>query len=98
MRSCAACSGAIEAEAIGVRDVCPSCHAYLHSCRNCDFYAPGMSRDCREPSAELVADKENGNFCDFFRWDPERKSAAKSASANARAELEKLFRKGAEKR
>ena len=56
-----------------------------------------MSRDCREPSAELVADKENGNFCDFFHWDPARKGAAKSASTDARAELEKLFRKGAGK-
>jgi hypothetical protein len=94
VRRCAACSAEIASEAIGVRDVCPSCQAYLHSCRNCDFYAPGASRDCREPSAELVADKEGGNFCDFFRWDADRKTAPKSSSPSAaRAELEALFRK-----
>jgi hypothetical protein len=99
VRSCAACGAEVAGDAIGVRDVCASCRAYLHSCRHCDFYAPGASRDCREPNAELVADKEGGNFCDYFRWDAARPPAAKSSSASAaRAELEALFRKGREKR
>jgi hypothetical protein len=98
VRSCAACGGAIDAERIGVRDTCPSCQAYLHACRNCDFYAPGASRDCREPTADLVADKEAGNFCDHFHWDVDRAAPAKGKRDDARARLDALFAKRPESR
>ncbi len=98
MRSCAACSAAIAAERIGVRDTCPSCLAYLHSCRHCDFYAPGASRDCHEPAADLVADKEAGNFCDYFHWDVDRAAPGKGKADDARARLEALFAKRPESR
>ena len=98
MRSCATCRGTIDAERIGVRDTCPSCQAYLHSCRNCDFYAPGAARDCHEPNADLVADKEAGNFCDYFHWDVDRAASGKGKKDDARARLEALFAKRPEPR
>jgi hypothetical protein len=79
-------------ERVGARDVCEWCQAYLHCCRNCDFHEPGAHNDCREPSAELVADKELGNFCDFFRLGVVGARAA-SRSGQARAQLDQLFRR-----
>lgn len=46
---------------------CPECHADLHSCKGCDFYAPGNHFDCKETVEDLVSDKERSNFCDFFK-------------------------------
>ncbi len=74
-----------------MRDICDRCGAYLHCCRNCEFYAPGIANDCREPNAELVADKEQGNFCDFFRPAPERPETP--TPPPARAALDALFHK-----
>ena len=91
VRRCAACAETVENDSIGVRDTCARCHAYLHSCRHCDFYEPGMSRDCREPTADLVSDKEAGNFCDSFHWDPKRPPAKRESSAGSRAKLDALF-------
>jgi hypothetical protein len=44
---------------------CP-CGKDLRSCRHCRFYLPGSRGDCSEPNAERPADKERGNFCDWF--------------------------------
>jgi hypothetical protein len=87
---CHRCAGEISSARIGVRDVCDRCQAYLHCCRNCELYQPGAHNDCREPSAEPVADKELGNFCDFFRLGA---VAAKPAAGRdqARAKLDQLF-------
>jgi hypothetical protein len=48
------------------RDSCESCGSDLHCCRNCRFFDPGKSKQCAEPQAELVSDKEKSNFCDYF--------------------------------
>jgi hypothetical protein len=87
---CHRCAAEILNRRIGVRDACERCQAYIHCCRNCELYEPGMHNDCREPSAEPVADKEQGNFCDFFRLGA---VSAKSAvdRDEARAKLEQLF-------
>ena len=47
---------------------CSSCHADLHCCKGCKFYAPGSHYDCRESVDSLVSDKEKANFCDFFQY------------------------------
>lgn len=94
MSACHRCGTAIGLERIGVRDVCEGCGAWLHCCRNCEFYEPGAHNDCREPAAEMVADKEQGNFCEYFR--PSRRSASSSApdrAAEAKEKLEKLFKR-----
>lgn len=93
MRACA-CGAAVPDGRVGFRDVCDACQAWLHSCRNCDFYAPGASRDCREPAAELVADKSAGNFCEHFRWERASGDRRAAPSADPRGALERLFRAG----
>jgi hypothetical protein len=58
---------------------------------------PGIRADCREAKAELVADKERGNFCDWFSLDGKYrvKSAgdgkAVDAAARARQAFDELF-------
>jgi len=90
--ACHACGAAITLEKIGPRDVCERCTAYLHACKQCDFYEPGAHNDCRETSAEMVADKTAGNFCDYFRA-ASPKPRGKSATQGARAALDRLFQK-----
>jgi hypothetical protein len=89
---CHWCGAEISQERVGARDVCDRCRAYLHCCRNCDFFAPGAHNDCREPSAEPVANKEQGNFCDFFRLGAVGARAAAGRN-QARAALDRLFRR-----
>ena len=89
---CYRCGTPFDGERVPVRGVCARCAAFLHCCRNCDFYAPGLANDCREPRAERVADKEQGNFCDWFPPASTPRPAATSASG-ARAALDALFAK-----
>ena len=89
---CPACGRAADVERVAFRAVCESCGAWLHCCRSCDFHAPGRPNDCREPNVAPVADKEQANFCDWFR--PAAAAArAPAANAGARAALDALFRK-----
>jgi hypothetical protein len=83
--ACHRCSAEVGVSAVGVRDVCERCSAYLHCCRNCEFYEPGVHNDCREPNAEVVADKEQGNFCDYFRLSFAPGAAAGSVGGSVRS-------------
>ena len=64
---CQVCGAELELDYIGREELCPRCGAYLHSCIQCEFYDPFAHNQCREPSAEFVADKEKGNFCTYFK-------------------------------
>ena len=79
---------------LGRLSECPSCNAYLHVCRMCEFYDRSVSRSCREPVAEEVAEKERANFCGYFRAKPNAFNPGNEAATQAaRAELEALFGK-----
>ena len=93
MKLCHRCGAAVALERVGARDVCEQCRAYLHCCRNCEFHEPGAHNDCREPNAEIVADKEQGNFCDFFRFAESGARPPAAPIGDARAKLDALFRK-----
>ncbi|MEO1766178.1 hypothetical protein [Thiobacter aerophilum] len=69
---------------------CPACRAPLHTCRMCRFYDPSAARQCLEPVAEEVRDKDQANFCGYFQprlgaFTPRPDTAA------ARAALDALF-------
>lgn len=51
---------------ISTREICPSCHAYLHCCKNCTNYQPGLPNDCKVPGTDPIADREARNLCDEF--------------------------------
>ena len=73
-------------------DHCRQCHAALHACKLCMFYEPAVAKQCREPIAEEVRDKQAANFCDYFspRNDAYQPSSS-SAAQHARAQLDDLF-------
>jgi hypothetical protein len=74
------------------RDECPACHAQLYVCRFCEFYDPRVAKQCREPVADEVKDKERANFCGYFKPNPHAYVPADTAAANkAKAQLDALF-------
>ncbi|GHT73172.1 hypothetical protein FACS1894124_1160 [Spirochaetia bacterium] len=76
---------------------CTDCGKDLRSCRNCRFYVPGIRGDCNESHAEMAADKERGNFCDWFSLNPRFQEAtagegkARDKAASARSAFDTLF-------
>lgn len=74
------------------RDECPACRAQLYVCRFCEFYEPRVARQCREPVADEVKDKERANFCGYFKPRPNAHVPADLAgAARAKADLDALF-------
>lgn len=79
---------------IGRKDVCASCGADIRCCLNCSFYDPAVSKQCREPAAELVKEKARANFCDYFSLSPKGNAAGRGGGqAAARKALDDLFKK-----
>jgi hypothetical protein len=76
---------------VGRRDECPKCSADLHVCKNCAFYDKTAYNECREPSADVVLEKDRANFCDFFQPGSGAKVVDKKADLLAAAEA--LFKK-----
>lgn len=93
MSKCVFCQHEIEMkEAIGRRTQCPFCEKDLHSCLQCASYDELASRQCREPNAERVDDKESGNFCDFFRFGRDA-FEARQRKEDSLKKLQELFKK-----
>ncbi|MFH1529967.1 MAG: hypothetical protein ABIK09_04425 [Pseudomonadota bacterium] len=76
---------------IGRRDMCPSCHAYLHCCRNCTFWDPHVHNQCKENRAEFIRDREEGNFCLYFTFKDTGDEDGTSEAEQAKARLAALF-------
>ena len=91
---CYRCGGALAELSLPLtrQDECPHCRVYLHVCKMCRHYDPGVPRQCREDDADDVIEKDRLNFCDYFdphdaAFDP----ALKSASDAAEQQLAALF-------
>ena len=70
------------------------CRADLRVCLNCTHYDPRVAEQCRERRADLVLEKNVGNFCEYFefarrKW--EAKEIKMTREEAARAHLKKLF-------
>lgn len=97
--ACYRCGASLEALSLPLsrRDLCPGCGGYLHVCRMCRHYDPGVPRQCREDDAEDVNDKELANFCDYFVVAAGAFDAARrQQSDRARDALDALFGDGRE--
>ena len=77
---------------IGFREECGHCRSDLHVCKNCEFYDTKAYNECREPSADVVREKEKSNFCDFFSAKQTADTASDKA-AHLKAAAEALFKK-----
>jgi hypothetical protein len=96
MKFCHACKKDLAlGREIGRRDECPFCHADLRCCLNCKFFDRSASKQCREPIAELVREKERANFCDLFSFADRTTGAAPALDRPdaARKALDDLFKK-----
>lgn len=95
MHICHACNKPLDlGREIGRRDECPNCGADLHACLNCRFYDRSAPKQCREPQADLVREKDKANFCDYFVFaDSTAGSTAGDVTGAARKALDALFKK-----
>lgn len=76
---------------VGRREECHKCHADLHVCKNCQHYDKNAYNECREPSADVVLEKERSNFCDYFT--PGAGGSSQDKAKDLRAAAEALFKK-----
>lgn len=76
---------------VGRGEYCRACRAEIHVCRMCRFHDLSKARQCAEPVAEPVQDKERANFCGYFEPAPGRFRPASTAAESAQAALEALF-------
>ncbi len=75
---------------VGRRAACPECDADLHTCLNCRHYDESSARECREPHADRVIDKEASNPCELFQLG-DGASRRRGSSRAARDRLGALF-------
>lgn len=52
---------------IAFRASCDKCGSWLHCCKNCKNYKPGLPNDCAVPGTDYIADREKNNFCEEFQ-------------------------------
>ena len=74
---------------------CPKCFVDLHCCRMCSKYAPKATISCIDERAEPPVNKENANFCDYYRPTSAYRQGSVERQASAKARLDALFGAGA---
>lgn len=92
--NCYRCGVSLEALSLPLsrQDQCPDCYVYLHCCRMCVFFDPAVAEQCREDDAEEVKNKENANFCDYFRPNPAAHDPRfATEETRAKSQLDALF-------
>jgi hypothetical protein len=87
MGTCHEC-GATITEAVGFRDTCPQCQAYLHCCRNCRLYSPSAHNHCLSSTTDFVRDVAAANFCEEFDFTAR---ARKDEGTAAKDRFDQLF-------
>ena len=95
MKVCHACNRELAlGREIGWRDECPFCNADLRCCLNCRFHDRSAPKQCREPIAELVKEKDRANYCDHFLFKESTAGApVKDGETSIRKALDDLFKK-----
>jgi ribosomal protein L40E len=88
---CWKCGASLAAlsQPFGRAEVCPACKTDVHVCRQCVFFDPAVSKQCRETIADDVRDKERSNFCGYFK--PKSNAYRQVDAAPSRAALDALF-------
>ncbi|HKX59812.1 MAG TPA: hypothetical protein VJN00_10610 [Steroidobacteraceae bacterium] len=76
---------------VGRAEYCRGCRAEIHVCRMCRFYDLSKARQCAEPVAEPVQNKERANFCGYFEPVAGRFKPTSPTADSARAALDALF-------
>ncbi|MBN1481467.1 hypothetical protein EH223_03805 [candidate division KSB1 bacterium] len=74
------------------QDTCLKCGSYLRCCLNCKLYDPLAWKECHEPQAERVNDKEMANFCEYFTPAEDNKVTGLGRADVVRQKLYDLFK------
>ncbi len=94
MGVCVVCgTEVVEELPISRRAHCQKCVADIHACRQCFWYDLHAAKQCREPMAEWIAEKEKANFCDYFKLNEKTDVVADTKSDAAKELLKTLFKK-----
>lgn len=89
---CFKCGAGLKfSERVGFREECESCGEDVHVCKNCRFYDASAYNECREPSAEVIREKERANRCEYFEGGGAAPSSSKKDDLLSAAEA--LFKK-----
>ena len=70
---------------------CPECFEDLHCCRMCRHYVADASITCTDERADPPVNKENANFCDYFRPTNAYRVGSRERQAGVKARLDALF-------
>ena len=90
---CFSCGQELEfTDRVGFREECEKCGEDVHCCKNCAFYDLNSYNECREPSAEVVREKDRSNYCDYFQPRTDKGSENKKRD-DLLAAAELLFKK-----
>ena len=76
---------------VGRSEYCRACRAEVHVCRMCRFYDLSKAKQCAEPVADPVYDKQRANFCGYFEPVPGRFTPTAGVADVGRAALDTLF-------
>ena len=92
--TCWKCGSVLDVGDYGRSESCRKCDSDTRSCRNCRFYDPSASRECREPSADPPLDKAKSNFCELFTPGAPKSSGPAQAGGelDSKSAFEKLFK------
>ncbi len=71
-------------------DTCKAGGADLHACKQCLFYQVTVAKQCREPVADEVRDKQRANVCDYFSVRADAYQPA-TEQASTQSQLAALF-------
>ncbi len=94
MKVCWFCgSEVIPTGKIARKEICSRCKMALKCCKNCLHFDPSAPKQCREPAAEFVGDKEGANFCEYFDFVERVDRPRASAPDGAKKKFDSLFKK-----
>ena len=51
---------------VSFRACCPSCSAWIHSCKGCKHHQQGLPNNCKMPDTDPISDADAANFCDEY--------------------------------
>ncbi|MET0104692.1 MAG: hypothetical protein ABW072_06030 [Sedimenticola sp.] len=89
---CWSCGTELGASDYGRETNCLTCGKPTRVCRNCRWYAPGQTNECREPVADRVMEKDKPNYCSFFEPTGEPVGGASSDQDDLLKAAEDLFK------
>lgn len=95
MIKCWKCGYALGPSDFARADTCHQCGKATRVCKNCEWYDRNYNNECKENQADRVVDKEQSNFCDYFKPNPNAAGPSQAATSRdaMKAAAEALFKK-----